>query len=84
MKFVQTENTVSINGKHFDIDLFLKIEPDYPYDPKWMRVYEPNIRHTLSNGRVSKSEPNKCREADRYLTRASDMIYLKAYLHSER
>lgn len=83
MKFVQTKNNVSINGKTFDIDLFLKLEPEYDYDPNQMVVYEPGIRHTVSNGRVSRSKSKVWEDGDRYLSRASDMIYLKAYLDSE-
>lgn len=83
MKFIQRENTVSINGKEFDIDLFLELEPDYDYDPQWMVIYEPNIRHTKSNGRISLSREKEWKDGDRYLCRANDLVYLKAYLESE-
>lgn len=83
MRFVQTKKEVSINGKKFDIDLFMKLEPEYHYDPEWMVVYEPNKRHTVSNGKISISKEKVWEDGDRYLCRASDLVYLKAYLESE-
>lgn len=84
IRFIQNDEKVNINGKEFDIELFLAVEPDYPLKKGWMRIYEPGKTHRITNGKTSMSQPKIWDDGDRYLTRASDLIYLKGYLQSER
>jgi len=83
MKFLQDDKKVNINGKEFDLELFLAVEPDYETKEGWQRVYQPDKIHLFTNGKVSIKQPLKWEDGDRYLTRVSDLIYLKAYLNSE-
>ena len=84
MKFIQDDEKVNINGKEFDLELFLVVEPKYPIKEGWRRIYEPKKTHRMTNGRTSMSQPKEWKDGDRYLTRVSDLIYLKAYLNSEK
>ena len=83
-KFIQDGEKVNINGREFDLELFLAIEPDYPLMDGWKRIYEPEVTHKLTNGKTSMAQPRSWDDGDRYLTRVSDLIYLKGYLQSER
>ena len=83
MKFIQDDDKIKINGKEFDLELFLLAEPDYPLKEGWKRIYVPGKTHRLTNGKTSIAQPKNWNDGDRYLTRASDLIYLKAYLSSE-
>lgn len=84
MKFVQNDRKVNINGKEFDLELFLSVEPDYEMRDGWFRIYEPDRRHIVTNGRATIQKTKRWNDGDRYLTRVSDLIYLKAYLDSEK
>ncbi len=83
MKFVQRENKVNINGKEFDLELFLAVEPNYEPEEGWTRIYQPDKKNCSTNGRLKKTFALNWDDGNRYLTRASDLIYLKAYLNSE-
>lgn len=84
LKFIQRGNKVNINGKEFDLELFLALEPEYvPAEENWVRLYQPEKKNCLTNGRTKKNFPLDWKDGDRYLTRVSDLIYLKAYLASE-
>jgi hypothetical protein len=84
MKFLQNDTKVNINGKEFDLELFLAVEPNYQVKEGWNRVYQPDKIHILTNGRLSTSQPIDWEDGNRYLTRVSDLIYLKTYLNSEK
>lgn len=83
MKFIQNDEKVNINGREFDLELFLALEPDYMYEKGWTRIYQPESKNCLTNGRLKKNFPLDWVDGNRYLTRVSDLIYLKAYLESE-
>ena len=83
MKFIQNDQKVNINGKEFDLELFLAVEPDYNLEEGWTRIYQPKVKNCLTNGRLKKNFTLDWEDGNRYLTRVSDLIYLKAYLASE-
>jgi len=83
MKFFQDDKIVNINGKEFDLELFLLLEKNYPYRQGWKREYVPNNRNHCTNGVDSFNGPLKWNQGDYYLTKANDLVYLKAYLNSE-
>ncbi len=84
MKFIQTEKKVNINGKEFDLELFLAVEPDYEYKSGWTRIYDGKKKNILTNGKLSVDGPIPWEDGERYLTRASDLMYVKAYISSEQ
>jgi len=83
LRFFQNDEIVNINGKEFDFGLFLLSEPSYQYKVGWSRDYIPNKKHTTTNGNTSNAYPKTWSDGDRYLTMASDLIYLKEYVESE-
>ena len=83
IRFFQNDEIVSINGKEFDFGLFLVSEPSYEYKSGWSRNYIPNKTHTTSNGNSTNTHAKSWSEGDKYLTMASDLIYLKEYMESE-
>ncbi len=84
LKFVQRGDKVNINGKEFDLELFLAVEPEYkPEKDGWTRFYQPETKNCVTNGRQKKTFPLRWEDGNRYLTRVSDLIYLRAYLESE-
>ena len=83
LKFFQDDKIVNINGKEFDLELFLLLEKNYPYRPGWKRTYIPNEVNEWVGDTESYSGPLKWQQGDLFLTKVNDLVYLKAYLNSE-
>lgn len=84
MKFIQSEKKVNINGEEFDLELFLSVEPEYTKKDGWIRIYDGIKKNILTNGKITINEIVPWEDGERYLTRVSDLMYLKAYLSSEK
>ena len=84
MKFIQSEKKVNINGEEFDLELFLSVEPEYTKKDGWIRIYDGIKKNILTNGKITINENIPWEDGERYLTRVSDLMYLKAYLSSEK
>jgi len=82
--FVQDRDSVNINGKEFSLELFLALKPDYPLRDGWKRVYVPNKRHYITKNRAVLPQKMPWDLGDDYLTRVSDLVYLKDYVDKEK
>lgn len=83
MKFFQDDKIVNINGKEFDLELFLLLEKNYPYRHGWTRTYIPNKVNKCVSRKNVFNGPLNWQQGDYYITKANDLVYLKAYLISE-
>ena len=81
--FFQDDEKVIINGKQFELDLFLTLDPNYEYHKGWTRHYIENKKHTRGNGKCQISGPLNWTKGNNYCTKVNDLIYLKQYLNSE-
>ena len=81
--FFQDDEKVIINGKQFELDLFLTLDPNYHYHKGWTRHYVENKKHTYGNGKCLTSGPLNWIKGNNYCTKVNDLIYLKQYLNSE-
>ena len=81
--FFQDDEKVIINGKEFDLELFLTLDPNYQYNRGWKRDYIQNVKHSYGNGSCYLSGPLDWNLGNKYCTRVNDLIYLKQYLNSE-
>ena len=75
---------MNINGKEFDLELFLAVEPEYEYKDGWVRIYDGKSKNVFTNGKISIQGSVPWEDGERYLSRASDLMYVKAYLNSEK
>ena len=75
---------MNINGKEFDLELFLAVEPEYEYKDGWVRIYDGKSKNVFTNGKISIQGSVSWEDGERYLSRASDLMYVKAYLNSEK
>jgi hypothetical protein len=81
--FFQDDEKVVINGREFDLELFLTLDPNYQYNRGWKRDYIQNVKHSYGNGSCQLSGPLNWNLGNKYCTRVNDLIYLKQYLNSE-
>tara|TARA_Y100001937_G_C7087792_1_gene316159 strand:+ start:411 stop:677 length:267 start_codon:yes stop_codon:yes gene_type:complete len=81
--FFQDDEKVVINGKEFDLELFLTLEPNYQYNKGWKRNYVQSVRNSYGNGAFQMSGPLEWDAGNKYCTKVNDLIYLKQYLSSE-
>ena len=75
---------MNINGEEFDLELFLSVEPEYTKKDGWIRIYDGIKKNILTNGKITTNEGVPWEDGERYLTRVSDLMYLRAYLSSEK
>ena len=83
-RFVQDRDSVNINGKEFSLELFLALKPDYPLKDGWKRVYIPNKKHYIMKNKAVMPLDKNWSEGNDYLTRVSDLVYLKDYVDKEK
>ena len=83
-RFVQDRDSVNIYGKEFSLELFLALKPDYPLKDGWKRVYIPNKKHYIMKNKAVMPLDKNWSEGNDYLTRVSDLVYLKDYVDKEK
>ena len=83
LKFVQDETSVNINGKVFSLDLFLALKPNYKLLDGWRRVYIQNKKHYITKNKAILPQKIPWVDGDDYITRVSDLVYLKDYMNKE-